>query len=410
MIIPDTYDEDGNYSMVPSLPRDERVIAAGVMELHWQPHHLYSAPNQQVYPWMWLWDSCFHSLVWHSLGDKRAHQELHSIFDWQTEAGFVPHMGYQADPEAARSMWGRRGASVITQPPMYGHALRQLALDGYHDAALEQKAAAGLRWLFRHRMAPNGLIRVLHPWETGCDDSPRWASWQPSPFDRASWGAIKRDMVSTLVIEDGASVANPRFDVCSASFNALVAFNTMETGMALEDPALVEMALGLAAAIDEQMWDGQKCTWVDLLPSGHVCSSADTLDSLLGVLITPDQDKRRLVLDRVLDDQVFGGSFGPAGVSRHEDTFDAAGYWRGAAWPQLTYLLWVAATESGMREHADRLSSLLRGGADHSGYAEYWDPDTGRGLGAIPQSWSLLATIPMARLRRQLHGGAGNVT
>jgi hypothetical protein len=30
-----------------------------------------------------------------------------------------------------------------------------------------------------------------------------------------------------------------------------------------------------------------------------------------------------------------------------------------------------------------------------SGFAEYWDPDTGAPLGASPQSWSALAS-PMA--------------
>ena len=32
-------------------------------------------------------------------------------------------------------------------------------------------------------------------------------------------------------------------------------------------------------------------------------------------------------------------------------------------------------------------------GAGASGLAEYWNPDTGAGLGAIPQSWSGLALV-----------------
>jgi hypothetical protein len=32
-------------------------------------------------------------------------------------------------------------------------------------------------------------------------------------------------------------------------------------------------------------------------------------------------------------------------------------------------------------------------GATKSGFAEYWDPDTGAGLGAAPQSWTALAAV-----------------
>jgi len=41
-------------------------------------------------------------------------------------------------------------------------------------------------------------------------------------------------------------------------------------------------------------------------------------------------------------------------------------------------------------------------GAWASGMAEYWNPDTGAGLGAIPQSWTGLALV----LARRPRGGA----
>src|SRR6516162_10885179 len=85
-----TYDEDGNLSMVPATPRDPVRIAAGVMELHWQPYFEFTVPNTQTYPWFWLWDSCFHSIIWDSLGDDRAGRELRTVFDYQAPSGFVP--------------------------------------------------------------------------------------------------------------------------------------------------------------------------------------------------------------------------------------------------------------------------------------------------------------------------------
>ncbi len=67
-------------------------------------------------------------------------------------------------------------------------------------------------------------------------------------------------------------------------------------------------------------------------------------------------------------------------------------YWRGPAWPQLTYLLWVAARR---RQHpvAETLRDRLVAGAWRSGFAEYWDPDTAERRGAAPQSWTALAAV-----------------
>jgi hypothetical protein len=39
---------------------------------------------------------------------------------------------------------------------------------------------------------------------------------------------------------------------------------------------------------------------------------------------------------------------------------------------------------------------LVRGAA-RSGLAEYWHPDTGAALGAVPQSWSALAAVVRPR-------------
>ena len=55
--------------------------------------------------------------------------------------------------------------------------------------------------------------------------------------------------------------------------------------------------------------------------------------------------------------------------------------------------LWVAAGRRGAHAVADDLAGRLVAGASTSGFAEYWHPDTGRGQGAIPQSWTALAAV-----------------
>ncbi|HEV3227491.1 MAG TPA: hypothetical protein VGZ52_11675, partial [Acidimicrobiales bacterium] len=191
----------------------DRVRA--VMEAHWQPEG-YTVPNAVTYPFAWLWDSCFHSLIWAALGDAdRAVTELRHVFRCQDErTGLVPHVDYEREPDFLRGFWGQSGSSTITHPPMYGHAiaeLTRLGIDVPRDAV--ERAVAGVEYFLRERTHPSGLVAIVHPWETGCDDSPRFDHWGAA--DTTSWYEFKGALVSGATAIDCAPV----------SLSALVAWN-----------------------------------------------------------------------------------------------------------------------------------------------------------------------------------------
>jgi hypothetical protein len=399
--------------------------ARAVLERHWDPRHRYSAPNRRTYPWLWLWDSSFHAVIWAHLGDDRSVQELETALSLQQPDGLVPHMGYQAAPDAAVDLWGVPGRSTITQPPMFGHALAELHRLGADVDHLFEPVVAGLTYFFEHRLDGRGLVRIVHPWESGIDDHPRWAPWQPQPFDRWRWAETKSALATELRVADGAAYANPAFDVCSASFNALVAFNARQVATVVGDDHLAARARLLARTLDDLAWDEQAGTWVDLLADGGVSSSVRTADALLGALVTEDATRYRRAMTQLTSPHDLGLPAGPAFVHPDEPCFDPSGYWRGAAWPQIGYLAWLAARRSWgptadaaapdhtrstagstvgttagsgrdatARSAADTVARMLVRGATASGWAEYWHPVTGAGFGARPQSWTGLAAIP----------------
>jgi len=314
-----------------------------------------------VYPFAWLWDSCFHAVIWAALGHgDRALTELAHVFRCQDEAtGFVPHVDYQRDPDHLRAFWGRSGSSSITQPPMYGHAVVELRRRGIDvGAEIVERSRAGVEFFLAERRHDSGLIAITHPWETGCDDSPRFDHWGAADGQR--WYDVKGALVAGEVDIDCAPV----------SLSALVAWNGALLGV---DTA--ELVAALATR-----WDPELCTWVDAGASERSSGRARTLEGLLPLLVIDEPDARR----DVTDTDAFGAPFGPRGVHRHDPAFDGRRYWRGPVWPQLAYLLWCA--------DADVASSTVRG-ASSSGLAEYWDADDGTGLGAIPQSWSGLSLL-----------------
>ena len=384
----------GRYQEMAPEQRRETVDAASrlILERNWVATPGFTMPNRRKYPWQWLRDSCFHAIAWSRLGDPRGVKELENVLALQLPNGFVPHMGYQTNPKRSLALWHVPGRSDITQPPMYGHALRVLAARGFAVEHLCNVATAGLNYLFEHRRDPgSGLIRVVHPWETGCDDSPRWDGWHAEPFKERRWNTRKRELVRSIRLRDGAAWANPGFDVGSAGFSALVAFNARELGESTVDDDLLSKASALAEAIDAR-WVDSRRTWSDVCLAGPQSSSAvRTLDALLPVLVTQNPRYLDGAFAEIFDPRFFWRPCGPSGTAADEPSYNPARYWRGDAWPQEVYLLMVAAQRCGRLVEAGRLADKLLLGCVGSGYAERWNPETGAGLGAIPQGWSALA-------------------
>ena len=279
------------------MSQELRQAVASAMDHAWVPLG-YTAPNPTVYPWMWLWDSCFHSLVWHALGDdERALVELTSALSTIDSTGFVPHMGYQLDPDRSVELWGRSASSSITQPPMYGHAIAELSRAGVAvPEELSDRARRGLEFLLQRRVRDRGseLIEVVHPWETGCDDSPRWDDLAgPGRFELDCWRRRKNDLLRD--VERGSSgepLSNPHCGIAPCGFNALVAFNAAELATVTSDRDLAAAAGELAEALD-QRFDPQLCTWVDAGVNSGGSGRIRTPAVLLRLLVSRSDSARR---------------------------------------------------------------------------------------------------------------------
>jgi hypothetical protein len=375
------------------------------LEFNWVAEPGFTMPNRRKYRWQWLWDSCFHAIAWSALGDERCVTELESVFSLQLPTGFLPHMGYQTDPARSLALWHSPARSDITQPPMYGHALKVLAGRGFRVEHLYAAATSGLRYLFEHRRHPaSGLIRVLHPWESGCDDSPRWDGWDPRGFSERRWNRRKRELVRAIVLEEGAAASNPEFEIAAAGFSALVAFNARELADTIDDADLRRRAAELADAIEVQ-WTEEKRTWRDvhvLGPATHV--AARTLDGLFATLVSEHEDHVDAAFGEVFATDSFWRPCGPSGVAADEPAYEPGRYWRGDAWPQEIYLMMVAAERAGRSEMARRLAERLVIGCVRSCFSERWNPQNGRALGPIPQGWAALAVEGSRRINGSFLG------
>jgi hypothetical protein len=152
----------------------------------------YTVPTKGLYPFQWNWDSCLTALGQRHFDEGRAWTEIETLFDHQWPDGMVPHIvfhkpddGYFPGPD----VWATERpvpTSGITQPAVAGFALRRLhdrAADKAADRvrALLPKVAAWHRWFYETRdPGREGLVAIIHPWESGRDNSIDW----DEPFAR----------------------------------------------------------------------------------------------------------------------------------------------------------------------------------------------------------------------------------
>lgn len=383
--------------------------AKSALNAAWSPRWGYTAPNPARYPYQWLWDSCFHSIAWSALGDNRCVTEMKALLSGQLESGFLPNMLYHGAPDKALLMWFVRGHSTITQPPMYGYTLSVMAARGFDVTDLVAPATKAMNHLLDSRMDPaTGLVYIVHPWESGCDDSPRWNRWMGARYARSHWNLTKFHLVRSLRLHKGEAVGSRRFEVCSASFNALVAYNARELATLTGDMTLMARADALVANI-AKTWSPQTSTWCDLAKGGKVTSDLGTLESFLPLLVISDPAQRQAALSSLMDPNQFLRPFGFAGVNTSSEFYDPNAYWRGGSWPQLGYLLWQAvAGESVSVRQTVGMAAL---GASPAGrMSEYWNPETGAPLGAFPQSWSAALIDVRRGLTAMGVPGPGGVT
>ena len=140
----------------------------------------YTRPAPMTYEHQWLWDSCFHALAYRWFDPQMARDELLAVVRHQvtegSDAGMIPHMGYWAG--GGSDLWGKDNRSIITQPPLIAVAAVRVynqTEDRDMIAKLYPALVAYHEWFDRRRDPDNdGLVSMIHPWESGWDASPRW--------------------------------------------------------------------------------------------------------------------------------------------------------------------------------------------------------------------------------------------
>jgi hypothetical protein len=370
-----------------------KAQAFKILESAWNSDRGYCWPNKKVYPHMWLWDSCFHSIAWSSFHDKRAVLELSQVMKKQFPNGFLPHMVYA---KRTFSRGPRKDVSSFTQPPIYALAMASAHQNNMTmPDSLIQQVSQGLSYFISHRFR-DGLAFVVHPWETGCDDSPRWDSWIGTSAWKASrWFIYDHVAVAAAKFgEEGDAIWSNKFVSSPSLFNAILSHAFLLASQLTGDSGLNRTSYELGEAMDELLWDDSQGMYVDLpIVGGGESCRAPVLDGVLSALGSVRRDHALTCLEQLRDPSRFEGPFGLRYLPLAHPLYRPSSYWRGPAWPPLEFLAIQACRRWNLDDIATQIAARSRQAIFQSGWAEYLNPETGSGLGACPQTWAALAAV-----------------
>ncbi|MFZ0972803.1 MAG: hypothetical protein WAN22_11300 [Solirubrobacteraceae bacterium] len=374
----------------------------------------YTCPSPGHYPWQWYWDSCFTAITWRHFDRTRSRRELESLLAAQRADGFIGHTIFWNTPLTGRRRFTYNvtspNASMTSsiQPPGLAWAWR-IAVG---DPATVPAIVRHYDWLSANRdLDGDGLVWIVQPDESGLDASPQFdAIWGRRAHHQPGFILLVRrnrrlGYDFKRIIAAGGPVC------CEVAMNVLHGLSLLALGRPSLTPTIVERMYNHTTGLFEPIARPEPKrtptrTWAALAP--------------LALPDLPEDIGRRLVEDHLLDTRQFWLPVPPPSVPPTEPSFSLRDdqhlwmrrYWRGPTWINAAWLVWLGLTRLGYEDQAQTLGTRIMSAVLAQGLREYYDPYTGRGMGAVDFAWSslvmeMLAADPLAAAASYLNLPAG---
>ncbi len=415
----------------------------------------WTVPAGDLYPHQWLWDSCFIAIGLRHLSVERAQIELASLLRGQWSNGMLPHMIFDKHSADKKSKQREKShlspyapdnvsTSGITQPPMLAEAVVRIGqkLKMPERRSWYKQMYSGLlrhhEWLYADRDPHNeGLIILIHPYESGLDNTPPWISelrkhsiplWvnlvEKLHLDGAAtlvrrdtryvtaaqrmsnveamayWSAMRRLRRKSYNSE--AILSRSLFAVEDLVFNCiLIRANTLLQGIAKDiGHRLPEMLLQKMSSTEkalEKLWDDHTGQYYSRSFVSHKLIEEPTIGSLLPLYAGSISDERARQLLKLMRSANFALKWPLPSVPKNSEFFDPLKYWQGPTWVNTNWLIIDGLSRYGFDSEAENLRKLTLEMTEKSGMYEYFSPLSAQPGGAANFSWTAALVIDLLK-------------
>jgi glycogen debranching enzyme len=426
-------------------------------------HYQRIIPSWDFYVHQWLWDTAGIAMGRVHIDEEAAFNDLLSLIAVQWNNGLIPHIIYNPDetryyPPAdlwQTTRFTRDGikTSGITDPPLIAIAAAYI----FDHASDEQKKRDFINALLPSLMAYHdhlkryrdpedcGLLTIVHPWESGTDDSLCW----DSILDRIDLNNISTDIKANVDLNrKDTNYHNSEERPTRADYYRYIYLIELFKGIdwdytkiLRETPFAVKGTLfnsiwekanealarllqtygNLEEAKTYEQWAKQTQealtnTWreeheqfcdIDVTHGRHQAIIAPTNAIFMPLYAGAVPDHQLdMLLDRLTNDCEFFTGYPVPSTAINSRYFDKERYWRGPTWPITNYFIIEGLIRYKDRnQNADQLANffiqktiqMIR----ENGFWEYFDPlDDGtenhaKGMGFSSFSWTAAILIQL---------------
>ncbi len=389
----------------------------------------YTLPtNNELYPAQWNWDSAFIALGYSYFNMEYAIEELEKLISGQWEDGMIPHILFHNTDETYfpnHKTWdcgNKVPSSGITQPPIIATIIKKIVdqnkLDQSQMKRMEliiKKLKKYLEWFYSYRDTNKiGLAAIIHPWESGLDNSPIW----DGPLDkvkieenlkyerrdlnvsRSSNRPLKKDYDGyiTLLNQFKKNKYNPNKIVNDSMFNVIdIGFNSILI-RATKDLIEVSKKFNLdftdlknkISKSEESLikfYKDEDQSFFSYDFKNHSLIKVDAISNYFILFANLENQKiNNKIIDKLKKYNSQKDYFFTT-VNPKDKTFEETRYWRGPVWINSNWIVY-----QGLINKDKNFSSLIKNKTlellENKKFYEYYNYKTGECLGANNFSWS----------------------
>lgn len=365
----------------------------------------YTVPSPETYPYQWLWDSCFHAIILSKCSIEDAKKELLSLVSFQFENGMIPHIIYWdkgAVTDFPKIEWGRKDTSTITQPPLLSYAVWKI-YEADQDKKFLQYIYKNLVKFYNFLFFERGydeakLLGIINPDESGEDNSPRFDEPLGLPPEQTLKENFERrlqlvaeNMACNFVTKDCMSNF---FFVKDVPFNAIMVEDLLY---------MVKIAEVLHQKEDmkrfrwerEQIISGMRKWMFEMgvfwsvygVHHQKIKLKSWAIFAPLFAGIYTQKEAEDIVEKYLLNKKFFNTKYSIPTIAKSEASFDSKGFWRGPIWMAVNYFIYKGLLRYKMNDLAKKVAQSTLELLEKNGFREYFNPLTGKGMGAKDFTW-----------------------
>jgi len=389
----------------------------------------YTLPtNNKLYPAQWNWDSAFIALGYSHFNLDFSITEIETLLDGQWDDGMVPHILFHEKdtsyfPNHTTWKCGKNiPSSGITQPPVLAIILKKIIEnnqlnDDQNSRILKilKKIKKYHEWFIKFR-DPNktGLVSILHPWESGYDNSPIWdepmnnilvdkelnyqrrdlevsnSDERPLKIDYDRYVTIK-DQFRDVNYDPNKLYELSIFNVVDVGFNSLFLKANKDLVKLLKKFKLNYDELDLFISKSESEiiklynYDRDEFVSKDLNTNKDISIPSITNYFILIADLKNDKLNKKIINN--LKNHNLNEKYIFSTIKPDHQTFEEKRYWRGPIWINCNWIIYQGIKNKD-KDYSITIKNETISLIDNKGFHEYYSCNDGSVMGANNFSWS----------------------